>query len=333
MREYKCLSIQKYSIKEYQIVPIRHQDRYDIMQWRNEQIYHLRQSKPLDKESQDQYFNNVIEGLFEKENPEQILFSYLENGNCIGYGGLVHINWLDKNAEISFVLKTSYENNFIENWCNFLYLIENVGFIDLQLHKLFTYAFDLRPKLYIALEKSNYTKEATLVQHTYFNNNLIDVIIHSKINKNIYLLRRAVTNHDALLLFDWANDNTVRANSFNEEPISIIDHFKWFNNKINNKDTVIYILTDIYKSNIGQIRVDKVDDFFEIDYSISHFYRGRGFGNKIVQLLLAEFGNVNYLAKVKTENIASKKVFINNGFDLQIEGDSLFIYLKKMSNE
>ena len=333
MREYKCLSKQSYSIYEYQIVPIRNEDKYDIMQWRNEQIYHLRQSKPLDKESQDYYFNTVIASLFEKENPDQILFSYLENGKCIGYGGLVHINWLDKNAEISFVLKTNYENSFIENWCNFLYLIENIGFIDLQFHKLFTYAFDLRPRLYIALEKSNYTKEATLVQHTYFNNNFIDVIIHSKINKNIYLLREADTNHDALLLFDWANDNTVRANSFNKEPISIIDHYGWFNNKINNKGTSIYILTDIYKSNIGQIRVDKVDEYFEIDYSISSVYRGRGFGNKILQLLLAEMGNVNYLAKVKIDNIASKKAFTNNGFKLESESDGLLVYTKNCQDE
>ena len=67
MREYKCLSKQSYSLNEYQIFPIRDEDKYDIMQWRNDQIYHLRQSQPLTKESQDNYFNNVIQKLFEKE--------------------------------------------------------------------------------------------------------------------------------------------------------------------------------------------------------------------------------------------------------------------------
>ncbi len=333
MKLYKCLSKQTYSFNQYQIVPIRDEDRYDIMQWRNEQIYHLRQSKPLDIESQDNYFSNVIANLFENENPDQILFSYLENGKCIGYGGLVHINWIDKNAEISFVLNTKHENNFIENWCNFLCLIEKIGFIELQFHKLFTYAFDLRPKLYIALEKSNYTKEATLTQQTYFNNKFVDVIIHSKISKNIFYLRKAESNLDALLLFEWANDSTVRSNSINKEKISIIDHFRWFNKKIKNNDTRIYILTDVYKSNIGQIRVDKVDECFEIDYSISSLYRGRGFGNRILQLLISEMGNVNYLAKVKMGNIASKKVFINNGFKLQSESDGLLIYSKRSQDE
>lgn len=327
MREYKCLSKQSYSLNEYQIVPIRDEDKYDIMQWRNDQIYHLRQSQPLTRERQDEYFRNVIEKLFEKEYPDQLLFSYLENDICIGYGGLVHINWIDRNAEISFVFNTKFEPNFIENWCNFLFLIEKIGFVELKMHKLFTYAFDVRPNLYVALEKSNYTREAVLIQHTIFNNKYIDVVIHSKINSNVYFLRKAESNLDILMLLEWANDKTVRSNSFSKEQISISDHFNWFNAKINNVGTFIYILTDLYKSYIGQIRVDKVDDFFEIDYSISKVYRGRGFGIKIVKLLLRELGSVNYIAKVKKENLASQKVFNKLGFT-SMEIDEILIFKK-----
>jgi RimJ/RimL family protein N-acetyltransferase len=183
VRDYKCLSIQSYSLNEYQIVPIRHQDRYDIMQWRNEQIYHLRQSEFLDKENQDTYFDTVVSKLFEIEKPNQILFSYLENGVCIGYGGLVHINWIDKNTELSYIINTKEESNFNSHWSNFLSLIEQVVFEDLQFHKIFTYAFDLRPNLYSVLEQNGYVKEAILKEHCFFDNKYIDVIIHSKINK------------------------------------------------------------------------------------------------------------------------------------------------------
>jgi RimJ/RimL family protein N-acetyltransferase len=185
VRVYKCLSKQNYSLNEYQIVPIRDEDRYDIMQWRNEQIYHLRQSKPLDKESQDEYFDTVISKLFETENPNQILFSYLENGVCIGYGGLVHINWIDKNAEISFIMNTKLEDkHFYKHWKNFLLLIEELSFKILHFHKIFIYAFDLRIKLYQALDTACYYKEATLKEHTFFNNNFIDVLIYSKLNES-----------------------------------------------------------------------------------------------------------------------------------------------------
>ena len=182
MRAYKCLTKQVYTLNNLQIVPIREQDKYEIMQWRNDQIYHLRQSKPLDKTSQDYYFDIVIAELFEKECPDQILFSYLENEKCIGYGGLVHINWIDKNAELSFIMKTSREIHFDLYWSNFLELIQQVAYNELEFHKIFTYAFDLRPHLYIVLEKNGFQKEATLREHCYFENKFIDVLIHSKLN-------------------------------------------------------------------------------------------------------------------------------------------------------
>jgi RimJ/RimL family protein N-acetyltransferase len=183
MREYKCISIQTYSLNNYQIVPIRDKDRYKIMQWRNDQIYHLRQSKILTKEIQDEYFNNVIAKLFEKEYPDQILFSYLENEKCIGYGGLVHINWLDKNAEISFIINTSSEKiEFEIHWKNFLYLIEKVAFEQINIHKIFTYAFNVRPQLFKLLVDCNYIEEARLKEHCIIDNKYHDILIHTKYN-------------------------------------------------------------------------------------------------------------------------------------------------------
>lgn len=169
---------------KYSIVPIRYQDRFNIMQWRNEQIYHLRQNSLLKEEDQENYFQNVVAKLFEQEFPNQILFSYLKNGICIGYGGLVHINWIDKNAEISFIMKTELEqNDFKKHWGVYLDLIEEVAFENLCLHKLFVYAFDLRPHLYNAIEEKDYYKEATLKEHCFFNDKYIDVVIHSKLAK------------------------------------------------------------------------------------------------------------------------------------------------------
>ena len=152
------------------------------MQWRNEQIYHLRQTKLLDKESQDVYFNNIVSKLFEKENPDQILFSYLENEKCIGYGGLVHINWVDKNAEISFLINISEEIGFNTHWSIFLKLIELAAFDDLKIHKIYTFAFDLRPQLYQVLEQNGFYKEAILKDHCFFDEKFIDVVVHSKMN-------------------------------------------------------------------------------------------------------------------------------------------------------
>jgi RimJ/RimL family protein N-acetyltransferase len=183
MNSYKVLNNQFFYSGEFSLVPIRYEDRLDIMQWRNEQIYHLRQHKPLTVEDQENYFNTVVSNLFTQAAPTQILFSFLENSICIGYGGLVHINWIDKNAEISFIMNTILEETrFHEIWTAYLNLIEKVAFKELKLHKVFVYAFDLRPHLYDVIVDSNYFKDAILREHCFFNDTFIDVVIHSKLN-------------------------------------------------------------------------------------------------------------------------------------------------------
>lgn len=183
MSSYTVLNKQTFNKDNFAITPIRMEDRYVIMQWRNEQIFHLRQSKVLTKEEQDGYFDTVISGLFSQANPNQLLFSYLEGDKCIGYGGLVHINWVDKNAEISFITNTAIKNEkYAFHMATFLGLLEEVAFKQLNFHKLFTYAFDVRPHIYPILEKSGFKKEAVLKEHCLFNGDFKDVIIHAKLN-------------------------------------------------------------------------------------------------------------------------------------------------------
>lgn len=183
MRGYLCLENQKFTYREYSLCPIRDEDKFLIMQWRNDQIYHLRQSKPLTKEDQIKYFDEVVHKLFHETCPAQILFSYLSNSKCIGYGGLVHINWIDRNAEISFIIDTQLDQtSFKFHWEQYLRLIEKVAFGELNLHKIYVYAFDVRPKLYEILECMGYFKDAVLTEHCYVNGIYKDVVIHSKLN-------------------------------------------------------------------------------------------------------------------------------------------------------
>ena len=181
MNSYIPISKDVFSFNSFSIVPIRYEDRMDILKWRNEQIYHLRQDKFLTETDQETYFNTVINKLFDKDEPSQLLFSFLKDKICIGYGGLVHINWVDKNAEISFIMNTKLEKeNFSNYWKIFLNLIEQVAFKELTFHKISTFAFDLRPHLYAPIEASGFVKEAILKEHFLFNGEYKDVIIHSK---------------------------------------------------------------------------------------------------------------------------------------------------------
>ena len=185
MNFYRCLNVREFKKNNLKLVPIRFEDRYNILKWRNEQMYHLRQNIPLSFDQQDHYFSNVIERLFDQEYPSQILFSFLENDICVGYGGLVHINWIDKNAEISFIMKTELENEkFSYYWKNYLELLEEAAFVCLKFHKIFTFAFDLRPHLYPILEKAGYCDTVRLKDHCFFDGKYLDVVINAKINNN-----------------------------------------------------------------------------------------------------------------------------------------------------
>ena len=183
MKIYKSLNKQEFNIGNFKITPIRYKDRFKIMKWRNEQVYHLRQNGLLNKKDQENYFKNVISKNFNNLRPHQLLFSFLENEVLIGYGGLVNINWIDKNAEISFLINTELETLYFNKyWCVFLKLIQNLAFQELSFYKIYTYAFDIRPKLYDSLEKEDFILESRLKDHSFIDGKYIDVIIHSKIN-------------------------------------------------------------------------------------------------------------------------------------------------------
>lgn len=276
MNLYKPLKIQVITKGDYSIVPIRSEDRYEIMKWRNEQMYHLRQNEMLRKENQDHYFDNVVLKLFEQKKPKQLLFSYLKNGECIGYGGLVHVNWMDRHAEISFIMKSSLEEKYFSfHWTNFLNLIEQVA-LEINLHKIFTYAFDIRPHLYSALEINNYKQEAILKEHCFFEGKYIDVLIHSKIFKNVVL--RNADKEDVDVTFRWVNAPEIRSFSYNKDKVCIEDHQKWFYSKLNDDKCEYYILEFNGKA-AGSIRFD-IDEKYDakISYLIDSKFTGKGLG-------------------------------------------------------
>ena len=156
-------------------------------------------------------------------NPEQynqILFSYLKNGNCIGYGGLVHIDWIDKNAEISFIMNTNLEeDHFHFHWSTYLKMIEFLAFEELSFHKLYVYAFDLRPHLYKVLLDSNYFRDAIL------NGSLDDVLdffpkelSRQEILKIVKMLKQGIIAEMVAekiedIYSGWFDENTITESS------------------------------------------------------------------------------------------------------------------------
>jgi RimJ/RimL family protein N-acetyltransferase len=310
--KYSCLYQNQFEFNNYKIIPIRYKDRIDIMKWRNEQVYHLRQSEELTTNKQDNYFKETVANLFTQEKPNQILFSYLENEKCIGYGGLVHINWIDKNAEISFIMNTELEKEyFSKHWSIFLKLLENVAFKELTFHKIYTYAFDLRKKLYSVLEYAGFNAEAVLYEHCFFDNEYKDVLIHSKFKNEISL--NSATLSDLEVTYKWVNDKQIRRYSFNKYKVTIEEHENWFKQKLNDPDCLYFIA--VHNDNIiGSLRFDIKKNIATLSYLVSPNFHGNGYGTKILSLgidkLLRVKKNIRKIVGfVMPKNLASVHIF------------------------
>lgn len=137
------------------------------------------------------------------------------------------------------------------------------------------------------------------------------------------IIRRA-SWEDCDLLFDWVNEASVRDNSFSQNGVKLQDHLKWFESKLNSPDSVILILEQGDKP-IGQVRFDKNSDLaWEIDYSVDVGFRGKGYAKVLLSQGISFMEEKEYMGlvvgKVKTENMASIKVFRFMSFDEKKQG-------------
>jgi len=186
MNKYKCLDIQKFTLEDYVLIPIRQEDIQSIRKWRNAQIDVLRQNKPISENEQEKYYEEIMKKNFLKNNPEQILFSFLLKSKCIGYGGLVHIDWEQKSAELSFLNETSRAKNldlYFKDFSKFLKIIFKIVFDNMKINQIVTETYNIRPKTIEILKSFGFKKKTTLKNHIKINGKLIDSLIFILENK------------------------------------------------------------------------------------------------------------------------------------------------------
>ncbi len=178
---YKCLVEDNYCYKAYSLVPLRKEDLSLIKEWRNAQMDYLRQKALLSDEDQNRYFRDVISPSFYADRPSLILFSFLYNDHCIGYGGLTNLNWEDARAEVSFLVnpeRAANHDQYYRDFHAFLCLLKTIAFGELPLNRLFTETFDLRPRHVAILEENGFRLEGCLKKHVFINNRYVDALLH-----------------------------------------------------------------------------------------------------------------------------------------------------------
>ncbi|MEO5974674.1 MAG: UDP-2,4-diacetamido-2,4,6-trideoxy-beta-L-altropyranose hydrolase [Ilumatobacteraceae bacterium] len=130
------------------------------------------------------------------------------------------------------------------------------------------------------------------------------------------LTLRSCRNEDAVPYFNWANDLLVRKSSLNSEPITWVEHETWFMSRMESPTCRMYTLCSDSLP-VGQIRFQREDDAWSINYSLDELVRGRDWGSLLVEQGLAKFRRFTtgkVVAKVKASNLVSQRIFERLGF-------------------
>ena len=139
----------------------------------------------------------------------------------------------------------------------------------------------------------------------------------TKDNTSALFLRKA-QREDIDFLFELANDKVVRNNSFSTSKIEYTNHVKWFEESMNNPARLLYICM-LGEIPIGQVRVDINDSKGTVGISIVSEYRSKGYGTRMLELLIEHVVKectqvTSLIAEIKSDNHPSQHTFSNAGY-------------------
>jgi RimJ/RimL family protein N-acetyltransferase len=119
-------------------------------------------------------------------------------------------------------------------------------------------------------------------------------------------------------LFTWNNHPLARKNSFRSEPIAWDEHKKWFNERMADAKTTIYILCT-NDEKLGSVRFEEKRKGIRISVMLNPDYIGKRLGAELIRKGIEKYVKEKkpdqpIIAEVKGDNVSSKKAFLKAGF-------------------
>jgi len=139
------------------------------------------------------------------------------------------------------------------------------------------------------------------------------------------------TEADSDDIWKWKNDINTRQMSISSNELSWDAHNKWFNNLTKNKNCYLYIGKLDNLSNIGMCRFDiNIDkNIAEVSINLNPEFRKINLSPLLLKKsieIFSELYQVNLLAIIKKENLASIKCFSHCSFTLDSEDEFYYYY-------
>jgi RimJ/RimL family protein N-acetyltransferase len=129
---------------------------------------------------------------------------------------------------------------------------------------------------------------------------------------------RPVAEADCRLIWEWANDPETRALSFSQAAIPWERHLEWFRSRLQDPNTIFFVVTEGPSTPVGQVRFDLAGDEAVISVGLDRRFRGKGHGSTIIRLAAEELfdarGTAVIHAYIKPNNEASRRAFAKAGF-------------------
>ena len=151
-------------------------------------------------------------------------------------------------------------------------------------------------------------------------------------------LRPAIES-DSRLLFAWANDKLTRQMSFSSAEIPWTDHQRWFEEKLADATSEIYMAIDDTGESIGVVRFELAQaGAATISITVAPAHRGRGIGSQIIDLgceqLLKGQRSSEVLAYIRPDNRGSLRIFERAGFskgrDVSYAGQAALLLVRRL---
>jgi RimJ/RimL family protein N-acetyltransferase len=129
---------------------------------------------------------------------------------------------------------------------------------------------------------------------------------------------RFAQESDVDLYYEWANDESVRSNSYNQSKIDYDSHVKWFLKKLLDKNCFFYLFFNKKNEAVGQVRIEKKETETIIGISIDSNHRGNSYSTEMLKKSCNDYLEKHPFNKIsayiKIENTSSLKSFEKSGF-------------------
>lgn len=150
---------------------------------------------------------------------------------------------------------------------------------------------------------------------------------------------KPATLQDSKDIWQWRNDPASRAMFFDGDQVAWEDHQQWYARALKSPERTLLVGVDEeVQQNIGVVRFDGLEDeVVEVSINLNPLYRGQGLAKPLLSMAIDHYLAINncsqLIAKIKSINTASRKLFAGVGFEFVSDSEGCLEYQRLVTTK